>query len=288
MIPVKNLTESVKSRLHSIAIARHEDFNLTLIRYGVERLLYRLSKSDYKDQFLLKGAMLFMLWDALPHRPTKDLDLLGFVPAEKKILVGIFREIVGAEVEPDGLAFDRENIIPTEILENNRYGGTRIKLIAWLGNARIPIQIDIGSGDVVTPAPEPVVFPVMLEFPAPQIRAYPVYTVMAEKIEAAAKLKETNSRMKDFYDIWFLLQRFSFDAAILRTAISATFERRKTALPEFPEPFSETLAGDPKKHQQWEAFLRRNSLTDTTADFHDLVVDIRSFLGKALQESYSH
>lgn len=159
MIPVKNLTESVKSRLHSIAIARHEDFNLTLIRYGVERLLYRLSKSDYKDQFLLKGAMLFMLWDALPHRPTKDLDLLGFVPAEKKILVGIFREIVGAEVEPDGLAFDRENIIPTEILENNRYGGTRIKLIAWLGNARIPIQIDIGSGDVVTPAPEPVRFP---------------------------------------------------------------------------------------------------------------------------------
>lgn len=148
--------------------------------------------------------MLFALWDAIPNRPTRDLDLLGFLPSEVDELATAFQVIVQTDADPDGLVFDTASITAAEIREGNTYGGIRVKLIARLGPARIPIQIDVGAGDAVTPEPVAASFPTLLDFPAPQLRAYPIYTVIAEKLEAAVKLKEANSRMKDFFGLWFL------------------------------------------------------------------------------------
>lgn len=275
-----NLSASVKDRLQKLAKETRQDFNLTLTRYGIERLLYRLSVSTYSDKFLLKGAMLFALWDAIPNRPTRDVDLLGFLPSEADALVSAFHAIVQTDVEPDGLAFDPASITAGEIREGNTYGGIRMKLMAMLGSARIPIQIDVGAGDAVTPEPAAATFPTLLDFPAPQLRAYPVYTAIAEKLEAAVTLKEANTRMKDFFDLWFLFRRFDLDSSILQEAIKATFARRQTPLPIPPDPFSDRLATDPIKQTQWAAFLRRNNLAEAPSEFRLVVNELSKRLAQ--------
>jgi hypothetical protein len=146
-----------------------------------------------------------------------------------------------------------------------------------LGTAEIPVQVDIGVGDAVTPEPESASFPTLLDFPAPRIRIYPAYTVVAEKFEAMVKLGMTNTRMKDFHDVWFLAKRFEFDNAILRQAIKATFARRKTPLPERPDPFSDAFATDAMKQTQWVAFLRRNGLTQVPGQFAEVIFGLRVF-----------
>ena len=281
----KNIAASVKARLQNVAEHRGEEFNLVLARYGIERLLVRLSQSQYADRFLLKGAMLFAIWDDKTHRPTRDLDLLGFGPTEKEALAQIFREVVATPVTADGLLFDPDSIDADAIREDNTYGGVRIRLMGKLGTAEIPIQVDVGAGDAVTPAAEMTVFPVLLDFPAPHIRAYPVYTVVAEKFEAMVKLGATNTRMKDFYDLWFLSRRFEFDSATLRKAIEATFSRRQTSLPLAPEPFTDAFANDATKQAQWSAFLRRNGLTGASAQFGEVVALLRMFIEPILSSS---
>lgn len=191
----KKLAASVKARLQNEAARRGDDFNLLLLRYGIERLLFRLSQSAYADRFLLKGAMLFVVWDEKTHRPTRDLDLLGFGPSEKQDLQKLFQEVVTLPVVDDGLVFDPASVRAEEIREDNTYGGVRVRIMAKLGPAEVPVQIDVGVGDAVTPAPEMAIFPALLDFPAPQVRTYPVYTVVAEKFEAMAKLGIANTRM---------------------------------------------------------------------------------------------
>jgi len=247
--------------------------------------LYRLSQSQHADKFLLKGAMLFAIWDIKTHRPTQDLDLLGFGPTEKEELARVFREVLQTPVPADGLVFDPDSVRAEEIREDNAYGGIRVRLIGRLGKAKVPIQIDVGAGDMVTPAPESSVFPALLDFPAPHIRSYSVYTVVAEKFEAMVKLGITNSRMKDFYDLWFLSQRFKFDGTTLRATIEATFSRRQTNLPLAPEPFTDTIANDAIKQAQWSAFLRRNGLTGASAQFVDVVAILRTFIEPVLHSS---
>ncbi|NJM55897.1 MAG: nucleotidyl transferase AbiEii/AbiGii toxin family protein, partial [Verrucomicrobiae bacterium] len=238
-------------------------------------------------KFLLKGAMLFAVWDAIPHRPSRDLDLLGFGSTELLDIETSFRDIVQTPVPPDGLVFDPESVLAEPIREVHAYGGVRVRLIGWLGKAEVPVQIDIGSGDAVTPDAEGIHFPVLLDHPAPWIRAYPIYTVVAEKVEAATVLKEVNSRMKDFYDLWFLAGRFEFDGTILRKAIEATFARRKTPLPHPPEPFAEKLVHDPAKQTQWAGFLRRNRLPGEMKTFPAIVEDISRFVGPVLRTEVS-
>ena len=230
MTAPKNLPASVKARLLAVAQRRGESFNLLLLRFGVERLLYRLSQSRHADRFLLKGAMLFALWDEKAPRPTQDVDFLAFGPTELKDIEAAFREIVETPVPADGLVFKADSIRVENIREADAYGGVRVRLLAMLGKGELPLQVDLGSGDVVTPAAEKSVFPALLDFPAPQIRSYPIYTVVAEKFEAMVKLGITNSRMKDFFDVWFLSRRFDFDGVTLHKAIHATFARRLTAL----------------------------------------------------------
>jgi Nucleotidyl transferase AbiEii toxin, Type IV TA system len=276
--PPKNLAASVKARLQNEAARRGEDFNLLLLRYGIERLLFRLSQSAYADRFLLKGAMLFVVWDEKTHRPTRDLDLLGLGPSEKEDLQRIFQDVAAMPVVDDGLVFDPASVRAEEIREDNAYGGVRVRLMAKLGPAEVPVQIDVGVGDAVTPAPEAANFPVLLDFPAPQIRTYPIYTVVAEKFEAMVKLGIANTRMKGFHDVWFMARRFEFDRPLLRQAIVATFARRQTNLPNWPEPFADALAHDPTKQTQWAAFLRRNALSAVPGQFAEVVISLRHFL----------
>jgi hypothetical protein len=273
-----NPAASVKARLQSEAARRGDDFGLLLVRYGIERLLFRLSQSAYADRFLLKGAMLFVVWDEKTHRPTRDLDLLGFGPSEKGDLQQLFQEVVTLPVVDDGLVFDPASIRAEETREDKTYGGVRVRIMAKLGPAEVPIQIDVGVGDAVTPAPETANFPALLDFPAPQVRTYPVYTVVAEKFEAMAKLGIANTRMKDFHDVWFLTQRFQLDGPTLCRAIEATFARRKTPLPVWPDPLSNAFARDATKQTQWAAFVRRNGLTGLPGQFADVVVAIRGQL----------
>ncbi|HEY5704870.1 MAG TPA: nucleotidyl transferase AbiEii/AbiGii toxin family protein [Terrimicrobiaceae bacterium] len=197
-------------------------------------MLYRLSQSRYADRFLLKGAMLFRIWTEISHRPTRDLDLLGMGSEEAGEVAAIFREICTVPVEPDELEFLVDSVTAKPIREEAVYGGIRVTIEARLGNVRI--QSDVGFGDAVTPGPQAVEFPALLDFPAPQLRSYPTYTVVAEKLEAMVLLGEANSRMKDFYDLWFLSRTFEFDGPTLVGAIRATFNRRKTPLPRYLIP----------------------------------------------------
>lgn len=257
----RNLAASIRARLKNLADARKQDYNLVLTHYGLERLLYRLSVSEHSSRFLLKGALLFSLWYDLPHRPTRDADLLGYGDADIGALVRVFQSLCALEVA-DGLLFDADSVQGGEIRKDAGYGGVRIELRASLDGARLSLQVDIGFGDAVTPAPEAVRYPVMLDdLPVPELRAYPKYTVVAEKVHVICTLGLANSRMKDYFDLWVLLRENDLDAAELRRAIAATFERRKTSVSRtLPVGLSEAFATDPGKLLQWQAFLRKNRL----------------------------
>jgi hypothetical protein len=256
-----NRAASIRARLRQQAAASKEDFNLVLTRYGLERLLYRLSISDHAGNFLLKGALLFQLWYGQPHRPTQDADLLGFGPNDIATSVDIFRGIAAIAVD-DGIVFDPQSTTGTEIRKNAGYNGVRVDLRATLDGARIALQVDIGFGDAVTPEAHAVLYPTLVrDVPAPTLHAYPKATVVAEKTHAISVLGMTNTRMKDFFDLWVLLRDDTLDNGELERAIKATFDRRQTALPATtPSGLSQDFADDTAKQLQWRAFLKRNRL----------------------------
>lgn len=257
----RNLPTSIRARLKQHADATRQDFNLTLTHFALERLLYRLSVSRHSGNYLLKGALLFSLWHDHPHRPTRDADLLGFGPDDAATAAAVFQEISQVEAE-DGILFDAGSVTAAEIRKEAGYGGVRVDLQARLDGARIALQVDIGFGDAVTPDPEPVSFPVLLnDLPAPQLRAYPKYSVVAEKLHAICLLGMINTRMKDYFDLQVLLGGGDLDPVELRRAIDATFARRKLDLPTtVPVGLSDDFAGDRTKQQQWAAFLRKGRL----------------------------
>jgi len=275
-----NLAASVRQRLLNISQKRKEPFDLILSHYAIERFLYRLSHSKYSDRFLLKGAMLFSIWMNEMHRPTRDVDFLGFGENDEVELADIFRELCNLPVEPDGLVFDPATVKAKSIREEAAYAGIRVTMVARLENALIPVQADVGFGDAVTPAPQEIIFPVLLDFPAPTLRAYPIYTVVAEKLEAMIYLGEPNSRMKDFFDVWFLSQRFEFSGEILTEAIHSTFARRKTPISqELPAAFSDSFAA--MKELQWNSFLKRNGLVQ--APFAEVLKSLQNFAVRPLE-----
>ena len=270
---------SVRARLLTKAKAEQQDFNLVLTRYALERLLYRLSRSRHAERFLLKGALLFDLWFDIPHRPTRDADLLGLGPAELLALETVFRELCAVTVDPDdGIRFQADTVRAEEIRKDANYGGIRLTLVGLLASARCPVQVDVGFGDAVTPAPELVNYPTMLpELPGPRLRAYPRYTVVAEKLEALVLLGIANSRMKDYFDLWVLARYSDLDGETLRQAIRATFQRRATPIPEgVPFGLTEGFAEDPQKQTQWRAFLRKNALEPVA--LADVLERLRGFL----------
>jgi predicted nucleotidyltransferase component of viral defense system len=253
--PIQNIGASVRARLLNLSKERNEAFELLLTLYALERLLYRLSISEHRERFVLKGAMLMRHWLDDPHRPTRDLDLLGFGNSDPELTLTAFREICSIKRD-DGVTFDTQALTVDRVRDESGYNGLRLKTYATIDGARVRVVIDIGYGDATEPGLEDVQLSTLLDQPAPQLRAYPPETVIAEKFEAMVTLGLANSRLKDFYDIWVLAQSHKFVEDRLARAIAATFTRRKTAIPaERPDGLTAAFANDATKQQQWTAFL---------------------------------
>lgn len=273
---IKNIGASVRARLLNLSKASGQSFDLVLTRFALERLLFRLSQSPHADRFVLKGAMLMMSWFDDPHRGTRDLDLLGFGDPSEAAMLATFRDILAQDTE-DGVVFDPDTLRVDRIREELDYGGLRLRAIASVGGARINLTIDIGFGDALEPGAEVVDYPVMLDLPAPRLRAYARETVIAEKFQAMVALGRANSRMKDFYDIWILSRSFAFDDDRLARAIAATFARRGTAIPsELPDALTPAFAADEQKQRQWRAFVE--DLSVDPGELGDVVGELRVFL----------
>jgi predicted nucleotidyltransferase component of viral defense system len=275
----KNTAASIRARLLALAQSKGEDYQRVLGRYAVERFLYRLGQSPYRDKFALKGATLFTLWTGHTHRPTKDLDLLGrgssSAIAEVETTIRAICEIQ----DEDGIMFRSESVEGARIKEDDEYDGVRIKLLAELAGARIPMQIDIGFGDAVYPEPELASFPVLLPMEAPLIRAYPRESAVAEKFHAMVVLDIRNSRMKDFYDMWLMASTWTFEMAWLRRSILGSFKRRGSPIPaEVPFALTDDFLNDPRKKQQWSAFVNRLNPGEKAPSLEEVGTVLRAFL----------
>ena len=233
-----------------------QTFDLVLTRYAIERLLHRLAESPHAHRFVLKGAMLLMAWFDEPFRGSRELDLLGRGDPDPQSVIEDFREILGME-HRDGVRFDAGRAHMDRIREDNEYGGLRIRTTAGIGGARIAVAVDIGFGDATEPGIEMLDYPVLLDMPVPRLRGYAPETVVAEKFQAIIALGRVNSRMKDYYDLWMLSRSLDFERSRLAQAISATFARRGTRIPEeTPDGLTPVFAEDVRKSTQWEAFKR--------------------------------
>jgi len=277
----RNLPASIRQRLLDLARERSEDFQTILDRYAVERLLYRLSISDQRNEFLLKGALLFAVWFDAPHRPTRDADLLGFGEPDAARLGASIARVCAIAVD-DAIAYNATSITVQEIREQASYPGLRVNLRAALDNARCNVQLDVGFGDAVTPAPVEAEYPSLLaDLPSPRLRVYARETVYPEKLEAIAHLGIANSRMKDYFDLLALAREGAMNAPTLARAIAATFDRRGTPLPEaMPLGLNAEFARDSGKRQQWNAFLNRNRLEAPALDA--VIEEIARFLDRPL------
>jgi hypothetical protein len=275
---------SIRARLLNLARAQGADFQRLLVRFAIERLLYRLSVSPHADAFVLKGATLFSVWLGAPHRATRDLDLLGRGDADPSRLVAIFVEVVTVTCEDDGLTFDPTTITGGPIREAARYAGVRVVVPGALAGARLVVQIDIGLGDATVPPPQVVELPPLLDLPAARLRGYAPATVVAEKTEALVILGLNTSRMKDLYDLDQLSRSFSFGDELI-DALQATFLRRGTPLPAaLPIGLSDGFAADESKNAQWRAFIQKAGVT-APRPLADVVVDLRAWLWPALQQA---
>jgi hypothetical protein len=275
----KNIAASVRARLTEFARKHNEELQTVLTRYAIERFLYRLSISPHGDGFVLKGAMLFQLWTAEPHRATRDVDLLGTGESSLERLTEVMSSICAVAAPDDGLAFDPSAVTANRIKEDQEYEGVRVICPVRLGNARLRLQVDVGFGDAITPPPVREDFPTILDFPAPILKAYPRETVVAEKFQTMTALGMQNSRMKDFFDLWILSRDFEFNGGTLVRAIAATF-RRRGALPPTVTPLAltEEFGTDPSKITQWEAFVRKGKLALDPAKLEEVIAVLDSFL----------
>jgi len=276
---ITNLPASIHQRLLNLDPERNYDFTPVLRRYAFERWLYRLGTSQYATQFVVKGAMLFVLWTGELSRKTMDLDLWGADDLTEDGLREAFSTIGGADVEPDGLTFITDTMIVEPIRDEAEFHGLRAKFAARLGNIRIPMQVDIGIGDNIWPEPETIFYPTLLDMPAPRVRACRKETAIAEKFDAMLELGIMNSRMKDFYDIAVLADRFSFLGQDLQKAIRAAINEEASAmLPDLPVAFTEDFVQNGDKNIQWAAFLRRIGKNPQGLPFRQVVEKIRAFL----------
>ena len=277
-------SHSIQARLLNHSRGHQVNHNHTLTRYGIERLMYRLSRSPHADRFVLKGAMLFVLWLEDLHRPTQDLDLLGFGDLSSPNLRSIFEDVCELPVEDDGLEFSKDGIEIEEIREVEVYQGLRVKIPGQLGNTRLNVSVDVGFGDAIVPGPEKSDYPVLLDLPHPEMKTYPRETVVAEKVDAMIVLGLRNSRMKDYYDLWTLARQFSFDASLLAKALNATLARRGRELPsQMLSGLQDEFADNPTKQTQWRAFLRRTVPDETGLELGEVVPAIREFLAPVLE-----
>jgi hypothetical protein len=273
----RDLGASVRQRLLNQSRAQGRPFQELLQYFAMERFLYRLAQSPYADRFMLKGALLLMAWRSPVSRPTIDIDLAGRTSNEVDHIAELVGTVCAVVTEPDGIEFDRASIEASRIKEDADYEGVRVKFQALLARARVPMQIDIGFGDVVVPGPTKVEYPTLLDFPAPVLNAYPRETVVTEKLEALTALGLLNSRMKDYYDLALLGRMYSFEGPPLMEAIIATFRHRRTNIEAEPIGLTDSFYTDPARMIQWRAFIRRSRFVEESGELERLVGEIRQF-----------
>lgn len=278
---IRNFAASVHDRLLALARERGTDFNLMLQRYAAERFLYRLGLSSEVDRFVLKGAALFLVWAGTQFRASGDVDFLAIAPADHTTLRHSLEAICAVTYEEDGLLFDPASIQIADIREDQEYGGVRVKLRGRLGNAVLPLQVDIGFGDVITPERQEADYPTLLRHPAPRLWTYPRETAVAEKFETMVHRGPTNSRMRDFWDVAALAQHFDFDGETLANAIMETFRRRGTpAGGDPPDALRPAFYENGDRIAQWEAFQRSaGAVVDAPTRFAAAGEIVRAFLG---------
>ncbi len=270
----RDIAASVHQRLLNRARAEGRPFNEVLQHFAMERFLYRLGRSAYRERFVLKGAMMLSAWQAPPSRYTRDIDLQGRMDNAVESVVSAVQAICQEPAPEDGLRFAAETVAGDRILEAANYEGVRVRLVAYLGKARIPLRIDVGFGDPVVPGPSLIRLPTLLEFPPPELQGYSRESTIAEKFQAMVYLGAINTRMKDFYDIWLLATHF--DGRTLAQAIRETFRARQTALPASPTVFGDAFAQE-EKQVQWAAFARQHRLPDAPAALSEAVHLIAAF-----------
>jgi Nucleotidyl transferase AbiEii toxin, Type IV TA system len=275
----KDIAASVRQRLLNWARESRRPFNEILQYYGMERFLYRLSKSPYSTNFVLKGALMFNVWRGPLSRPTMDIDLLGRLSNDLESILAALRQVCIQEVEPDGLVFEPDSVAGQRIIEDASYEGIRVRLRGSLGTALVVIQVDIAFGDVVVPFTMTIDYPTILDLPFPSLQGYSKESAIAEKFQIMVKLGILNSRLKDFFDIWLLSRQFDFEGRTLTSAIKETFRNRGTEIPAQPRALMTALAQDTTKQSQWRGFRRRNLLEDSPENLTDLVGFIFIFLG---------
>jgi predicted nucleotidyltransferase component of viral defense system len=277
-----DVAAAVKARLLSLAKASGEEFERTLARFAAERLLFRLGTSAARDRCILKGASLLAVWLPDPYRATRDVDVLASGPTDDAAIRALIEEICAVACPEDGLRFDSSELAVEPIRAEEEYSGKRARFRAWLGNARIRVQLDFGFGDALVAHPEEIEYPTLLaSLPAPRLRAYRRETSVAEKFEAMVKLDTRNSRMKDFHDLWALAGAFAFDGEKLREAVAACFERRATPwAAEAPRALTPAFYRTPEIETRWRNYLTAGAVVvQPPAQFDVIGERILRFLG---------
>lgn len=277
-----DIAASIKARLLNRAKEKGEEFELFLVRYAVERFLFRIGASPLRDRCILKGAGLLTLWMDDPYRATRDVDLLAYGPSDEASVRKVMETICAVACPEDGLVFDLDSLAVSAIREDGDYRGRRAVLQGYLGKARIRLQVDFGFGDVIPPpGAEEAEYPVLVRgLPIPKLRTYPRVLAIAEKFEAMVHLGRANSRMKDFHDIWALAERFPFDGASLAEAVAKCFDRRGTAwTTEMPDALQGAFYAHPDLQLRWLAYARKRDLRPAPPDdFAAIGEGIRGFL----------
>lgn len=276
--------KEIRFQLQNKAKDTKRTFMEILQYYAMERFLYRLSISKYSDLFILKGALIFQVFKIQNRRTTLDIDFLAYFENEIKNLEKIIKEICRIDIQDDGLIFDPDSVIGTKIKEGAEYEGVRIKFKGFLGKSKISMQIDIGFGDVISPKPQPINYPTILNFPNPKLKGYSLESIIAEKFESMVKIGAINSRMKDFYDIWLISRQFDFKGEILKKALKQTFTHRKTELPKTSKLFTEEFYDEGSdKQTMWKSFLTKNQINSAPEKLVSTVKTISDFLTKPVQ-----
>jgi predicted nucleotidyltransferase component of viral defense system len=280
---ITNIAGSVKVRLQNYSRKNSVEFNSVLLQYIQERFLFRISKSLYAHNFVLKGALLFLAHDISRFRPTKDIDLLGSsLPNKVDVLKEIFQEIASISFE-DGLIYDQGSVSAEEIIEQDEYHGIRIHVVAKLGTAKQQIQIDIGFGDVIFPEPVEIDYPTLLDFEAPHLLVYSMESAIAEKFEAVVSLGIATSRMKDFYDLHYFASKKEFDLRTLHTALIETFRNRQTSIDKRISIFEDKFKNDEHLQLLWATFLKKRLIINDN-NFSEIVSRIEKFIEPACIE----
>jgi len=275
--PKKNLGESIRQRLKNLSDQRNRPFDEILRYYAMERFLYRLSISPHAKKFFLKGVLMLKVWDSLDHRATMDIDLLARTSNQIDNLHRIITEVSEIACEEDGIAFDTQKLILRNTQTGGDYNGVSSSFSAKLFTTKMPVLLDIGFNDIIIPKPQQIKYPTLLGMPEPTLLGYTLETVIAEKLESVVKLALVNTRMKDFYDLWTILNNYEIQPDKLSAAIREVFANRKTPL-KHPVAFTPEFYDHKETQQRWNNFL--SAMGKQQIRFGDVILELSKSTGR--------